>query len=98
MVGAGPFPTQVPSHTASVSRSAGNLQLAVPQSTGKPVAPEATLRADLVQHFEHVVEALFCEPFGAGGVVEYFDRDPAAVIDFPEGFEDRLEIELAHAG
>ncbi len=46
---------------------------------------------------QHVVDAVFRQPFHARCVVEHFDRDPAAVIDFAEGLEDRHEVELAHA-
>ena len=45
-----------------------------------------------------VFDAVAGEGFDAGGVVEDFDGDPAAIVDFGEGLEDGDEVELAHAG
>ena len=52
----------------------------------------------LRQALLHVFDALAGQGFDAGRVVEDFDRDPAAVVDFGERLEDGHEVEIAHAG
>jgi hypothetical protein len=46
----------------------------------------------------HVRDAVAGQRFDAGGVVEDFDGDPAAVVDVGQGAKDGDEVEIAHAG